>query len=48
MANRVVARHIGLAKKEEQVKPFLYRVHDSPDPERIGELAVLLINSDLS
>jgi ribonuclease R len=42
LANRVVARHIGLAKKEEQVKPFLYRVHDSPDPERIGELAVFV------
>jgi ribonuclease R len=39
LANRVVAKHIGLAKKEEQAKPFLYRVHDSPDPERIGELA---------
>jgi ribonuclease R len=42
LANRVVARHIGFAKKEEQVKPFLYRVHDSPDPERIGELAVFV------
>ena len=42
LANRVVARHIGLARKEEQAKPFLYRVHDSPDPERIGELAVFV------
>jgi ribonuclease R len=42
LANRVVARHIGLVKKEEHVKPFLYRVHDSPDPERIGELAVFV------
>jgi ribonuclease R len=42
LANRVVARHIGFAKKEEQAKPFLYRVHDSPDPERIGELAVFV------
>jgi ribonuclease R len=42
LANRVVARHIGLAKKEERAKPFLYRVHDSPDPERIGELAVFV------
>ena len=42
LANRVVARHIGVARKEEQAKPFLYRVHDSPDPERIGELAVLV------
>jgi ribonuclease R len=42
LANRVVARHIGLAKSEDQAKPFLYRVHDSPDPERIGELAVFV------
>jgi len=42
LANRIVARHIGLAKKEESAKPFLYRVHDSPDPERIGELAVFV------
>ena len=42
LANRIVARHIGLTKKEEQEKPFLYRVHDSPDPERIGELAVFV------
>ncbi len=39
LANKVVARHIGLARKEEHQKPFLYRIHDSPDPERIRELA---------
>ncbi|MEX0602912.1 MAG: ribonuclease R, partial [Bacteroidota bacterium] len=39
LANQVVARHIGLARKEEHLKPFLYRVHDSPDPDRIRELA---------
>ncbi len=42
LANRIVARHIGFAKKEEKAKPFLYRVHDSPNPERIGELAVFV------
>jgi ribonuclease R len=42
LANRVVASHIGLAKREEQIQPFLYRVHDSPDPERIGELAAFV------
>jgi ribonuclease R len=42
LANRVVARHIGLAKKDEHPKPFLYRVHDSPDPERIRELSVFV------
>jgi ribonuclease R len=42
LANRIVARHIGFAKKDEKAKPFLYRVHDSPNPERIGELAVFV------
>ena len=39
LANKVVAQHIGLAKREEHQKPFLYRVHDSPDPEKIRELS---------
>ncbi len=39
LANKVVARHIGLAKKEEHQKPFIYRIHDSPDPEKIRELS---------
>jgi ribonuclease R len=42
LANKVVAQHIGLAKKEEQQKPFLYRIHDSPDPERIKELSLFV------
>jgi ribonuclease R len=39
LANKVVAQHIGLAKKEEHQRPFIYRIHDSPDPDRIQELA---------
>ncbi|MBI3578390.1 MAG: ribonuclease R [Ignavibacteriales bacterium] len=42
LANQVVAKHIGLAKKEEHRKPFLYRIHDSPDPDRIRELAAFV------
>ena len=42
LANRIVAKHIGLVKKEEHAKPFLYRVHDSPDPERISELSLFV------
>lgn len=42
LANRIVARHIGFVKKDEKARPFLYRVHDSPNPERIGELAVFV------
>ncbi len=42
LANRVVAKHIGFSKKEELPKPFLYRVHDSPDPDRIRELSLFV------
>ena len=39
LANQTVARHIGAQKKETEVKPFLYRVHDLPDPVKLQELA---------
>jgi len=39
LANQTVARHIGAQKKETEVKPFLYRVHDLPDPMKLQELA---------
>ena len=39
IANQVVAKHIGLAKKEEDIRPFIYRVHGSPDPEKLRNLA---------
>ncbi len=42
LANQVVAQHIGLAKKEDHRRPFLYRIHDSPDPDRIRELAAFV------
>lgn len=42
LANKIVATHIGLAKKEDHAKPFIYRVHDSPAPERIKELAAFV------
>lgn len=42
LANQIVAKHIGLARKDENVRPFLYRVHDAPDPERIRELSVFV------
>jgi ribonuclease R len=42
LANQVVAQHIGLAKKEDHRKPFLYRIHDSPDPDRLRELAAFV------
>lgn len=36
LANRTVAEHIGKRKKP---RPFVYRVHDQPDAERITQLA---------
>jgi ribonuclease R len=39
LANKTVAEHIGLLKKEEHAKPFVYRVHDAPDPARLNDLA---------
>jgi ribonuclease R len=42
LANQVVAKHVGLARKEDHRKPFLYRIHDAPDPERIRELAAFV------
>ncbi len=40
LANKTVAMHIG--RHGVRAKPFLYRVHDLPDPERIRELAVFV------
>jgi len=36
LANRTVAEHIGRRKKP---RPFVYRIHDQPDAERITQLA---------
>ncbi len=38
LANKIVARHIAVPKKK-QVKPFIYRVHDLPDKDKIFEFA---------
>ncbi|MCU7500214.1 MAG: ribonuclease R [Ignavibacteria bacterium] len=38
LANQIVAKHIGGAKKKDPL-PFLYRVHDLPDQEKIFEFA---------
>lgn len=46
LANRIVATEIGKKKHQDQdathssdAKPFVYRVHDNPDPEKIGKLS---------
>ena len=40
LANRTVAMHVG--RHGVKSKPFIYRVHDVPDPGRIRELAVFV------
>jgi ribonuclease R len=42
LANQTVARHVGGAKKETEVRPFLYRVHDLPDPAKLRELGTFV------
>ncbi len=39
LANQTVAKHIGLSKKEENVRPFVYRIHDTPNPDKLSDLA---------
>jgi ribonuclease R len=39
LANQIVAKHIGLFKKEDNIRPFVYRVHGSPPPEKLQDLA---------
>jgi ribonuclease R len=36
LANKIVAKHIGLPKRGAS-KPFVYRVHDLPDREKLNE-----------
>ena len=49
LANRIVATAIGKVKadngevkKSEEAKPMVYRVHDNPDPEKIGKLSTFI------
>jgi ribonuclease R len=42
LANQTVARHVGVVKRDTEVRPFLYRVHDLPDPVKIRELAMFV------
>lgn len=39
VANQTVARHIELQKKTETLKPFIYRIHDKPEPEKLQDMA---------
>lgn len=39
LANRTVAEHINTLNKHGEAPSFIYRVHDTPDPERLASLA---------
>jgi ribonuclease R len=39
LANMVVARHIGAPRRPSHILPFVYRVHDLPNPDRLRDLA---------
>ncbi|MCF0219450.1 MAG: ribonuclease R [Muribaculaceae bacterium] len=41
LANKTVAQAIGMPKGKRQPKPFVYRVHDNPDPGKISDLAAM-------
>jgi ribonuclease R len=42
LANQTVAKHIGAARHGDSRKPFIYRVHDLPDPDRLRDLSIFV------
>ena len=41
LANLTVAESIGKVAGKKKPKSFVYRIHDNPDPEKIGNLALI-------
>ncbi len=44
LANKYVAIHVGKPKNQAPPKTFVYRVHDSPDPDKLNKLRQFLKN----
>ncbi len=42
LANKIVAQHVARMKTDGHAVPFLYRVHDLPNPERLKELGLFV------
>jgi len=42
LANQVVAKHIGLYRKEDTIRPFVYRIHEAPPPDKLQDLAAFV------
>jgi len=42
LANRRVAEHIGKAEDKQRPKPFVYRIHDKPNPEKFDSFRTFI------
>lgn len=42
LANKTVATHIGKPGKGQKIKTFVYRIHDSPDPEKLENFSAFI------
>ncbi len=42
LANQITAKHITSQKDKQKNVPFVYRVHDAPDPEKLQEFAAFV------
>ncbi len=43
LANKTVAEWVGKAPKGKAAKPFVYRIHDVPDPEKLDTLNAFIL-----
>ena len=46
LANKRVAAKIGKPEKNKKIVPFIYRIHDEPNPEKISDLKIFLEQFD--